>query len=349
LVFVSYDAATDYWITLHLVTELAFGRFHDLYLCDAEALLRRRQRDSGLSVLHPTDAFWVLLLHCMLDKGRIVERHRAGLERLGAECERGSLIERMVSQVAPTEGRAADFLERVQSARWTVLEEMAPALKSEWRRRRSLSAGSHAVLHVSRQIRGKILIPARRRGVRVALLGPDGAGKSTLAASLRTSLYFPVRTIYMGLADDRVPRFARLRVPGMGAPGRFLITLWRFLVGEYSSARGHSVLFDRYTYDVLLPSKHQHNRVKQRFRWILAHLFPAPDLALLLDAPGEALFARKGEYDPRHMEAHRQHLLDLRDQVPNFAVIDATQPKEVVRVQAMDKIWRRYCECWAMR
>jgi MoxR-like ATPase len=53
-----------------------------------------------------------------------------------------------------------------------------------------------------------------RRGLRVALLGHDGAGKSTLAQSLTESFFFPVRTFYAGLS--RRPTRERRLVPGCG-------------------------------------------------------------------------------------------------------------------------------------
>ena len=38
-----------------------------------------------------------------------------------------------------------------------------------------------------------------RKGLTVALLGPDGVGKSTLLAGLAASYPVPVRQIYMGM------------------------------------------------------------------------------------------------------------------------------------------------------
>jgi thymidylate kinase len=174
------------------------------------------------------------------------------------------------------------------------------------------------------------------------LLGPDGSGKSTLAEGLQSAFFSPVRSIHMALADYQIPRWARIRVPKVGAPGRFLVTLWRYLQGQYYRTRGWLAIFDRYTYDVLLPSEQQHTRVKQALRWLLAHTFPAPDVVILLDAPGHVVHARKGEYDPEHMEAHRQHLLRLRQRLPQLQVVDATQSKDAVRVDATSRIWQQY-------
>src|SRR5947208_14851621 len=55
----------------------------------------------------------------------------------------------------------------------------------------------------------------RRRGLSIALLGPDGAGKSTLAMGIQHSFVFPVRLVYMGLTGGLLRHIARLHVPGL--------------------------------------------------------------------------------------------------------------------------------------
>ena len=55
----------------------------------------------------------------------------------------------------------------------------------------------------------------RRRGISVALLGPDGAGKTTLAGEIDNSFIFPVRRVYMGLTGGLLRHVNRLRVPGL--------------------------------------------------------------------------------------------------------------------------------------
>ena len=64
------------------------------------------------------------------------------------------------------------------------------------------------------------------------------------------------------------------------------------------------MIVDRHTYDELLPPRQHLSRFKQWRRWLLAHACLAPDLVLLLDAPGDVLFARKGEYNGAVMEEH---------------------------------------------
>ena len=42
----------------------------------------------------------------------------------------------------------------------------------------------------------------KRRGFTIALIGPDGAGKTTLAERLQQKLPFPIRYLYMGVSIE---------------------------------------------------------------------------------------------------------------------------------------------------
>ncbi len=51
---------------------------------------------------------------------------------------------------------------------------------------------------------------------------------------------------------------------------------------------------------------------------------------IYLDAPAEVLFARKGEGTIEALERRRQEYMSLQGVVKHFALVDATQPQEVV-------------------
>ncbi len=182
--------------------------------------------------------------------------------------------------------------------------------------------------------------PRQARGLSVALLGPDGAGKSTLAAGIQQSFQVPARVLYMGLGgDSQVSPAWLLR---LGRAGR-LLTLWvRYLNARYDQARGRLVIFDRYTYDALLTPSEGLTRLSRLSRWVRAHACPPPDLAVLLDVPGDVMYQRKGEHSPAHLEAERQRFLALRERIPQMVVVDGTRAAETVRADVIEQIKRRY-------
>jgi len=178
-----------------------------------------------------------------------------------------------------------------------------------------------------------------RRGPRVAVLGPDGAGKSTLIHGIADNSLLPVRAVYMGLwarGREADPGLLRSIVQVLLRPFR----AWgRYLIGVMHSARGRLVLFDRYTYDAMIPARPPYTWLKERYFWMLAHSCPSPDLVLVLDAPGAEMFRRKGEFDAAHLEVERRHFLSVAERVPRSVLIDATQPEDDVRREALARVW----------
>jgi thymidylate kinase len=187
--------------------------------------------------------------------------------------------------------------------------------------------------------------------VSVALLGTDGAGKSTLAAAIQRSFYFPVHRVYMGLWQARQPRETTvLQRPGLrilGAAlklaGRMPLSWRGYLIGRCHEALGRVVIFDRYVYDALVTSQHTTGRLRRWYLRLLGHSCPAPDLVLVLDAPGEMMFARKAEHTPEILEMRRQELLAVSKHIPHVQIVDATRAESVVRADVLGRIWAVCC------
>lgn len=177
---------------------------------------------------------------------------------------------------------------------------------------------------------------AAGRGLSLALVAPDGAGKSTLAAGLRDALPVPVRVVYMGMRDDLGRRSGRWMLPRLARHWR------RYLEGRYHVARGRVVIFDRYSYDALLPGPRAHDRLRRARRWIFSHALPPPHLGVVLDAPGEVMFRRKGEHDVASLELRRGHYLRLAARIPRLVVVDASRPPEDVRRDVSRLMWQAW-------
>jgi thymidylate kinase len=173
----------------------------------------------------------------------------------------------------------------------------------------------------------------RRSGLAVALLAPDGAGKTTLAQALRRSFYFPARVIYMGMPrHDRGAR--RLR--------RQLGLAVRYRLGAFQRRHERLVIFDRYPIGEPAAHGRAEPRLKRYRRWAGQRLYPLPDLVVYLDAPAEVLQQRKQEHSIAVLNAQRARFLAWLGTVPQSQIVDARRDPEQVRRTVTAMIWRHY-------
>ncbi|HEY7560697.1 MAG TPA: hypothetical protein VH650_00840 [Gaiellaceae bacterium] len=345
LFFVGYDPARDTWIKLDVVTELAFGRGFALATGAEADVLARRRRVDGAWVPDRDDAFWTLLLHRLLDKGGIGPAAAERLAALAPEARADGALGRAVDPLCPAGWSAADIASAARRHEWDALSQLGPDLAASWSRRRRGDVRRRATANTLRQWSGKLRRTSRRRGMKVALLAPDGAGKSTLSRGIETDFYFPVRSIHMGLYQAARPR-GRRHVPGIGLAAQLSAQWAGWLRGAYHQRRGRLVLYDRYAYDALLPTRFRYSRRGRARRWLLAHACPAPELVVFLDAPGEVLHARKGEKTVDLLESQRRAYRTLLARVPRVAVVDASRDADTVRPEVTAIIWGEYRRRW---
>jgi thymidylate kinase len=335
--FLAYDQDADAWLKLDVVTELAFGPHFELRSRAAADCLRRRVRRNGVAVLDDADAFWCLLLHRLLDKGSI-GASAGDLRRLaGAGGCANSPLAAEVDSIAAPGCAAAVLLAGARADDAAGLEALGPGLAAALARRHPISTWHRRL--TGRAARRSAPLARTRRGLTVALLGPDGAGKSTAAAALGRSFPLPVSTIYMSPANGaRPPSSPR----GVGLALLLGALLGRWLRGQRHRARGRLVLFDRYAYDALLPPRWALGRRRRLRRWLIGHACPPPTLTVVLDAPSEVLYARKREHSEAVLEADRLAYLRLADGRDAAAVVDATGDADRVRRELTAVIWAAY-------
>jgi hypothetical protein len=198
------------------------------------------------------DAFWLLLLHCLLDKRGVAPHYRGRLQQLVATGSR-SPIGHAACRAAGGRLTPEALMGAVRRGKWDTLDGLGAQLAAELKRHRPVHERLRVLAkHVVATARKPFLLP-RRRGVNLALLGPNGVGKSTAAATLQDSFPFESRVIHMGVWKAAGGSRPRQTAEVVTRPVR----IWcRYLLAQYHQLRGRLVIFDRYVHEAgLLPAK----------------------------------------------------------------------------------------------
>ena len=343
-----YDRESGHWIWLHCATELAFGATRAVRPGFENRWLADRRAAGRFVVLAPGEEFWITLMHALLDQGTLSERSRRRLLAGIADASPEGPLPDALRTVLPPGWTPNQLLERMRSGDWEALQRIAPMLRASAARAGRPVLPMRAWRWMRRALTG-VRSARHRRGVGVALLGPDGAGKSTLGAALRQGFVLPAREVYMGLTGGWLRHVDKLRVPGVVRAGRFLVIWGRYLRAQYHIHRGRLVVFDRYIYDAEVPTPFPLSRWGRLGRWLDGRTCPGPDIVMILDAPGTVMHERKGEYTPEMLEQWRQKFLTIRARHPNVVVLDATRSVDALRGEALDRIWACYQRRWARR
>jgi thymidylate kinase len=184
------------------------------------------------------------------------------------------------------------------------------------------------------------------------MLGPDGAGKSSVINGLMGKLKFERRTVKMRHLKPRyVARFRGQQEVivvdphGKGPRGAFLSVVkivtwvfeeWYFTI--FHEKRRMLLICDRYYHDLLVDPKRYRFGAPMWSARLIGKLMPQPRLWILLDAPAEILQARKQEVRPeetaRQCQAYREFIRTRR----HHSIVDASQPLAQVIADAQRAI-----------
>jgi thymidylate kinase len=335
--YVAYVAEDDLWLRFDLVTRVAFGELLELDTSAAEAFLRAKCRIGALFLPAPNDAFWHLLLHYMLDRGDVPLPWREILHDRAKEADAVGPLGAFIDAI-PGDATSQRVLIAVQDADWSSLQDLFRDIRASWPLAQSPTTRVRFSAQRALSRIGVSQWSSFRPGLSVAVLGPDGAGKTTLALGLRDSLAIPTRYVYMGMWKEGRLEQLLSHVRGLN----FLLMLIRLVARtirlHYYRWRGCIVVLDRFNYDAVLVTKESTWRQRATAALVL-RMSQSPDLIVVLDLPGEEAFARKGEEDAATLNEWRAAYRSLESGSAPLVVLDATKPIAEVHRLATEAIW----------
>lgn len=208
--------------------------------------------------------------------------------------------------------------------------------------------------------------PPVRLGRSVALIGVDGAGKSTVAREVVRRLPIDAEYLYMGVnleaspvmlpttrlalaikrrrggrTDMTVGHEPSTRIGPLGTVRRLvrmanwlLEEAYRAVLARRIQRRPATVVFDRHFFcdyyaGAIAPRAGRRPLDVRIHGYVLERWYPRPDLVLFLDAPTEVLLARKAG-TPAYVTQRRAEYLDLARVLPAFQIVDVDRPTEEV-------------------
>lgn len=204
-----------------------------------------------------------------------------------------------------------------------------------------------------------------RRGMSIAIIGPDGVGKTTICQNLQKrmnplfkKIYYyhghfgffpelskiynfliPAKSKSLVISDKNLNKFQAFFHLVYYGLEFFLSWPWIF----WAKIRGYLFIFDRYFYDFAATAIHR--KLPFRLFFVISKIIPRPDIVFVVKTQPDVIYKRKPELSIDEIKGQLAVFQDFRlsKLALHNVIIDSSQPLEII----MDKIEEEFLKFYS--
>lgn len=316
-------------------------------LLSANIVLDRRSNRGLFSIPNPVHEAVTDLLTRLMFHGYVKENYKQFI----AATARAEPV-KMEATLAEIFGAgvARHIMRGIGQEEWAEVEACYVPMRRQLILRRTFGHPWRTLVSLARDQKRFLERLLHPPGITIALVGPDGSGKSTVATKLAERLVHTFRPDKSLRVHWKPVVFFKQRRAGRppttdphGQPPRnallsilFLGYHWlEYFLGGWLQFmpvrfRNGLVLIDRSHFDFKVDPRRYRLNVSPGLVRFLFRFVPRPNLVFVLDAPVEVLQSRKAEVTPEETRRQCAAFRQLATQLPNARVVDCAQPIEAV-------------------